>query len=160
MDLKYALEASEEFGKIIWPIRKDLRVNQLVLYGSVSRAEPTPTDVDLLVIHRNQKFDLFQNKLRAGEFHSDAEALKSLEGSLGINLTARLSQSKVRILISQGLFHTAYINEFYFTDQSYKKRWDQQNRPGFSRSIISEGVMWNKKTEHYDIPAKKRYSVN
>src|SRR3989344_7999731 len=160
MDLKYGLEAAEEFGEIIWPIRRELRIHGLMLYGSIARAEPNPTDVDLFVMHRSQKLDWFQDKLKSEEFQSDAGAFKSLEGMLGINLTKLFSQSKIRILISQGLLHTSYVNEFYFTDQNYRERWDQQNEnPNFFKNAISNGFLWNPQSKKYDISAKTRYHV-
>jgi hypothetical protein len=160
LNLDYCLEAAEEFATIIWPKRNKLRVIDLMLRGSVARKEPDPFDLDMIIIHKNLGLDEFQKLLRSKNLRSDEETLTKLNHYLKeINMAKLLKKTRVRHLISKNLFQTSYINVEYFSNPAYKKEWDKDNDKGFAKTSFHEGLLWNPKTEKYDIKASTKYRV-
>ena len=160
MELAYCIDAAEEFGRIIWPYRKDISILDLMLFGSTADKKQNPSDVDVLIIHTSPKLDRFYERDKKKEFKSSSEALKALDSIFGLNLPKLFKSTKVEYLIERGLFHTAYIQDRYFRDTAYKINWDELNEnPNFLKNIISQGVLCNPKTEKYDIKASTKYRI-
>ena len=160
MNPEYLLEASEEFAKIIWPIRNRLKIIDLILYGSVAKKSSNPHDVDLLIIHNNHLVDDFNKKLLAKKFLDINEEIKALKEISDIDFLDMFKNSKTGHLISKNLFHTSYMNSLYFKNKDYKEKWNKQNKdPHFARNILRDGFVWNNTTKKYDIPALSKYKI-
>jgi predicted nucleotidyltransferase len=160
MELVYLTEAAEEFGRIIWPMKKQLRVTDLMLYGSVAKRNQSPNDIDLLIIHNNPLADIFYFRMRNKGFLNINEELEFLRGSLGVDFGELFRNSKAGELIQRNLFHTSYMNETYFGNSDYRKGWDCQANPKFARDILGYGFLWNGKSERYDLPAREKYKIS
>lgn len=156
------IKTAEKFGRIIWPIKRILNVDDLMLFGGLVSRKPVTKDVDLLVIHHNPKFDLFEDSIKRMEYKSPEEALQAVYSLFNEEkLKERLNGTEPENLALQGLFQTIYMNNKYFQDGLYKRKWDSQNaNPQFSRNIFRKGKLWNPRTQKYDIPAKTKYNLN
>ena len=160
MNLDYLTQVAGEFAKMAWPLRKQVGLIDFMIYGSVVRKEKDPKDLDILIIHKNPELDKFQNMIKEKIFSSDTEEFLALEKILNINLSRIFQNSSIPLLLSKGLLHTSYLNHTYFTNRSYRKRWDLQNlNPDFLKGILKEGMLWNSRTEKYDIPTLTRYNL-
>ncbi|MFH1801589.1 MAG: hypothetical protein ABH804_02020 [archaeon] len=161
MELSQFMSSAEELAKIIWPIKNNIKLVDLVLRGSVARKVQNPVDLDMIIIHSNQCLDEFQDLLREKKFTTPQEAFYYLVQITkeGIDLSRLFAGSSIEKLISKNLFHTSYMNTKYFTDLEYKKKWDSKNKPEFLKSIFSEGILWNPATKKYDIQISRKYSI-
>ena len=50
------IEIANEFGEIIFPLKKSLSIEDIMLYGSLATKKENPGDVDILLIHKNPYF--------------------------------------------------------------------------------------------------------
>ena len=51
MRKEYALEAAIEFGIKIWPYKEELKIEDIMLFGSVALGKENPRDLDMLLLH-------------------------------------------------------------------------------------------------------------
>lgn len=176
MDLKQAIQSAEEFAKLIWPIKDKIKVRDLILRGSVARAisdqtdetylygrpispEKEVLDLDLVILHENPGFDTFQDLMRNKRYRTSVEAFNDIKRLVKeVDLVNLLKGTSIEELIKKSLFHTSYMNTNYFTNANYRKRWDNQNNPGFAQAALSEGLLWDPQTKDYSIRACNKYN--
>jgi len=155
------IEIAEEFGRIISyiPIKEKTKIEEIMLYGSLARGK-TGKDIDLLLIHHNSCLDIFQNLIKSGKYISYPDSVVKLSQILKLDIMGLFKGTKVKQAIIDNLIQTNYMNKKYFQDEKYQERWDKQNiNPNFVKNIFSYGLLWNCKTEKYDIPAKRLYPL-
>src|SRR3989344_6793002 len=121
------LKIAEEFGEKIWPHRNKLKIEDIILFGSVAYGKENPSDLDLLIMHYNRILEDFQDI--ADSKLNDLEKLVKLSKSLNgeINLLQLLKGSLTENLIAHNKFNTKYMNIKFFTEESYRNNWNRQN---------------------------------
>jgi len=136
-----------------------LETDEKTRFERITNREENPDDIDMLVIHQNLVLDWFQEKSRNNGFPSDIKTLEELSKRLKeVNLIEILHGTEIERAIMEGKFQTYCMNSKYFTSEDYRKRWDLQNEDSeFSKKILLDGLLWNPKTQKYDIPALTKY---
>ncbi len=160
--MKNLLSTAEEFGRIIWPLKTKLKIEGIMLYGSVARGKLNPNDLDLLIIHKNKILDKFQSIITSKNRPKNAYYLLiKLSKLLKDNKIVKILQgTSVEKAIKKNLFNTNYLNIKYFNEEKYRKKWNNQNKnPNFLSNIFSYGLLWNPKTKKYNISAKQKYQL-
>lgn len=165
------LKIAEEFGKRIWPYKNQLKFEDLMLFGSVAYCKENPTDLDILVLHYNEKLENFQDT--AESKINDLEKLTKLNELFNeeINLLGLIQGTSIEKLISQNKFNVKYMDIKFFTDNEYRKKWREKNLktygltpkarlPGetFDEAIFRQGLLYNQGTQKYDLPALQKYN--
>ena len=59
MLLKNALTIAENFGEIAMKIKEEMKIREILLYGSVSYNKEEPRDIDIMLVHYNPIRDSF-----------------------------------------------------------------------------------------------------
>jgi len=163
--LEYLTRTAEEFGRAMHPIKRALKVEDLMLFGSVAKRKEEPRDVDILLIHSNPIIEEFKQIIADNNSFSDAEKLIYLKQKLhssGVDLMAQLDGTQVMPLIAQNLFNVNYMHSDFFKNPGYRASWRAKNcnpDPQFDKRIIESGLIFNPLTNHYDIPASQRYII-
>src|SRR3989344_9572873 len=166
------LKIAEEFGEKIWPHRNKLKIEDIILFGSVAYGKENPSDLDLLIMHYNRILEDFQDI--ADSKLNDLEKLVKLSKSLNgeINLLQLLKGSLTENLIARNKFNTRYMDISFFTNQEYKEKWKEKDLKiyghkkskvrlegeTFEECIFRQGLLWNCFTQKYDIPALQKYN--
>jgi len=168
------IEIAEEFGRIIWPIKKDLQVNDLILYGSLAYEAKKPKDVDIMVIHHNPILDKLEIMIKENKFITDQEVFSFLTKSIkNFNLRDIIRETSIEEAIKKGKFHTVYINSTFFYDPEYQKKWrimhsaknkdinktKKWGNERFEETALRFGLLWNPQTKKYDLPANLKYKI-
>ena len=172
MELRYALDTAEEFAKIFFSL-KNLKINDLLLYGSVSANKNNPNDLDLMIIHSNRILDKFL-PISKDRKMNNSEKLKILQILIGkkINLSEKLKSTQTLNLINQNLLNLNYLNSKFFSDEKYKKWWNKLNEKfhdpsikkggrtyqTFLEYIFETGKLYNKNSKKYDLSPLIKYS--
>lgn len=171
--MKDLLSVAEEFGRIIWPYKKDLEIKDLMLFGSLTYKKDNLRDVDILILHSNYIFEEFQEI--ADSNMQDSQKLKILSKKLEhkVNLPKILEGTSVIQLITENKFNAKYMDVKFFTDLNYRKLWIERDtkihghkRPRlrlegerFEDTIFRQGLLWNSQTQKYDLPANQKYQI-
>lgn len=171
MKLDYAIDVAKDFAKMVYPI-KELKIKDLLLYGSTSRREKNPRDLDLLIIHSNPTIDKFLIKSKDKKIN-DLQKLSIINGLLGpkINLEKKFKNTEILKLINQNLLNINYLNSKFFKDVEYQNWWNGINKKfhdpnikkggrtseSFLKHIFEQGKLWNQKTKEYDLSYNKKY---
>lgn len=173
MRLDYAILAAEEFGKIFYPL-KELKIEDILLYGSTSQNKKFPNDLDILIIHSNEIFDNFM-EVSENKSTPDLEKLSYLNTQLSkINLFGALKETKTLKLIKKNKLNLKYLNSKYFYDKSYRNFWEDFNKryhnpltkkggrtkETFLEFIFSQGKLWSPSSNKYNLNPKQKYSFN
>ena len=162
--LRYMLNAASEFAESIWPFREELKIEDMMLFGSVARREKNPSDLDILLIHRNHLFDSFKFHI-ADKAIPDSEKysllLEMLNGT-GEKLKKALEETKAERLIAENALNANYINSRFFNDETYRRMWRDQSckeNPRFDFEIFQNGMLWNPETGRFGIKASTKYTI-
>src|SRR3972149_9857249 len=169
MRKEYALEAAIEFGIKIWPYKEELKIEDIMLFGSVALGKENPRDLDMLLLHSNRLFDEFQSTAKS-KCIEDKEKLRILAEKMKekVDLLAILRETKIMSLIDSNLFNLNYMCVDFFRNESYRKTWKEQDLAAhqeavpkerekgeeFEDAMFRQGLLWNAKTSAYDIPAR------
>lgn len=165
------LKIAENFGKIIWPYKNKLKITDLMLFGSVAYGKKNPKDLDLLVLHYSPLFEEFQEIAESNKIE-DSKKLAYLSNKLNgeSNILNLIKGTSIEELILQNKFNTKFMDIDFFTNQEYRKKWRKKNYkipnkpelmlPGetFEECIFKRGLLYNQKTQKYDIPALQKYN--
>jgi len=173
MKLSYFIEVAEEFGKKIWPVKNKLKIKDLMLYGSLTYKKRNPHDVDMLILHSSKILEKFQDI--ADSKIADSKKLIILSRILRkkLNLIKIFEGSQTKELIDSRKFNIKFMNIKFFTNKYYKIKWIKRNLrlhgnkkkkarlsgETFEECIFRQGLLWNPKTQEYDIPALKKYRL-
>src|SRR3989344_8021477 len=113
------LSVAEEFGRVIWPLKNKLKLEDIMLHGSVARGSSNPSDLDLLIIHQNKILDKFHSIITSkNSSNRGYDELIILSKLLGDNkIIEILRGTSVEDLIKRGLFQTNYLNTKYFVEE-------------------------------------------
>ena len=167
------LEIANNFARNLWVVKKEIKLVDLMLFGSLANNKKNPRDVDLLFLHQNPILDKFQFEI-VNQNISNIEKLYILNNLLNreVNLEKIISNIGVKELIQKNLFQTKYMNLDFFKEKEYRTKWiknnEEYNHPSikkdyngekFEETIFKEGKLWNPQTKKYDIPAKQKYQV-
>jgi len=174
MRLEEANEIIIELGKIVWPLKEELKLEDLMLYGSVSYKKENPRDIDLMVLHQNIQLESFIPISKSKEI-MDIEKLLFLQKILGNNipLIKRLQNTKTLELVNQNLLNLNYLNIRYFSDLDYRNYWNKLDssfhhsppsprrfeNETFLQCIFRQGLLWNPNSEKYVLPASEKYDL-
>ncbi len=168
------LKIAENFARNIWKSKENIKLVDLMLFGSLVHKKNTPHDIDLLIIHENPLLDRFQ--FEYVDLKIDIiRKLYSLQKLLGkeINLEKIINNTGTEELIKKNLFNTKYMNFSFFEDENYKNLWIENNKKyhdisikknrigneTFEECIFRQGLLWNPKLEKYCIPARNKYKI-
>lgn len=154
------LKIAEDFGKIIWPYKNKLKITDIMLFGSVAYGKKDPLDLDLLVLHYNEKLDNFQEIAESKEIE-DSKKLEYLSNKLNgeSNILKIIQRTSIMQLISLNKFNTKFMNTYFFTNHEYRKKWEEKNSdPEFLKKIFNHGLLYNPETQKYNIPALQKYN--
>jgi hypothetical protein len=59
-----------------------------------------------------------------------------------------------------GILNIVYLHVDYFGDKSYREEFDATNiNPKFIEAVIDTGLIWDPKTNKFDIPISQKYSL-
>lgn len=173
MKLEYALSAAEEFGKMFYSL-KDLKIKDILLYGSTSQNKKLPRDLDIMLIHSNEVLDKFM-KIAENKLISDIKKLNYLESQLkDIELFKILKETKTLKLIKEEKLNLKYLNFKYFQEKKYRDFWEKFNKKHFDPSIkkggrtketflefiFSQGKLWNPSLKIYNLDPRQKYPFN
>ncbi len=163
----------KEFAESLWAIKEEIKLVDLMLFGSLANSEGNPRDIDLLFLHQNPILDKFQFEI-VDKNISDTKKLYILQSLLrnNVNLEKIIVDTGVERLIQQNLFNTKYMNISFFNNKSYRKKWIGNNRKyhnplikknrigdeTFEECIFRKGKLWDSEKEEYCIPAKSKYN--
>ncbi len=168
------LKIAENFAKKIWPYKEITKIRDIMLFGSVAYGKQNPNDIDLLLLHHSEIFEVFQD-ISESKKTADLEKLTIISNMFkrkGIDLSKIFEKTKVIELISKNKFNIKYMDIDFFRDNNYKRQWTKKNKekhkkrnikkrlPGeeFEDTIFRQGLLWNPETRKYDIKANKKYN--
>jgi predicted nucleotidyltransferase len=169
------LQIAEEFAKIVWPYKENIKIKDIMLFGSVAYKKQNPSDLDILLLHYNKIFDDFQRVANSKKIKYITKFyMLSKHFQKDINLLKVFQGTSIEKLISQNKFNVKYMNIKFFTNDSYKSAWIKKDMEihknqvpksrigteNFEDAIFRQGLLWNYITEKYDIPARKKYIPN
>jgi|SRR3989339_90932 len=163
--LQYLIKTSEEFASKIYPLRDNLEIDDLLLFGSVAKGKNDPKDIDMMVIHHSSLLEEFKIEFADRKDISDIEKFSKLRSKLlsrGIDIQIELNGTAALDLVTKNLFDLTYMHKDFFTNQEYRSMWRKINcnpNPNFDKETFEYGVLWNPATEKYDIPANQRYQI-
>lgn len=177
MERKELMKTAEEFAKIFWSIKNKIKIEDIMIFGSLAYGKSNPNDIDALLLHYNPIFDSFQNFADRKDISATKKLiiLDELFKEQG-GLTFLFRDTSVEELVLKNKFNLKYMNILFFKDEKYRKLWVEKNRkniilqdpnklklrlPGeeFEHAIFRQGLLYNPKTQKYDIPATTKYSV-
>lgn len=163
------LDIAKDFAERIWPYKEKLKIEDIMLFGSVAYGKKNPSDLDLLILHYNEKLERFQDI--ANSNIEDVKKLIKLSHILEkeVNLLGILSGTMTEKLIFKNKFNVKYMDVKFFTDETYKNEWLGKNKKiskksnlfpneTFIETIFREGKLYNQKTCEYDILLLQRYN--
>lgn len=165
MKLEYAKRISNEFADIFWPLKNQLNIDSIILYGSIIKNKPFPKDIDLMIVHTNQVLDSFV-KVSKNKKIKDLEKLIILQEILQFELFEKLSQTETMKILEKDLLNVNYLNKKFFTNEEYRISWNKENKiyhkkssPNFIQEILDTGAIWDGKIKSYSINPKTKYSI-
>lgn len=167
------LKIAEDFAIKIWPYKDKLKIEDIMLFGSVAYGKKDPSDLDLLVLHQNKIFEEFQDI--ANSKIEDTNKLIELSRRLSkeMDLLTILEGTTIEKLIFKNKFNVKYMDIKFFTDNEYRKKWKEKDKgisrleiqkaqfPGeaFWECMFRQGLLYNQETLKYDIPALQKYKI-
>ncbi len=169
MLLKNALTIAENFGEIAMKIKEEMKIREILLYGSVSYNKEEPRDIDIMLVHYNPILDSFfaPSKIRGISNLEKIEHLQQLlEGK--INIKKKLENTLSGKAIMNNQLNIIYLNELYFSNETYRNWWEKtdevfhkNSKPkyrlpneSFLEIVFRQGYLFNELTKKYDIKSK------
>ena len=167
------LKIAEDFAIKIWPYKNKFKLEDIMLFGSVAYEKKDPSDLDLLILHKNEILEEFQDV--ANSKIEDIDKLRELSRRLNkeIDLLALLESTTIEKLIFKNKFNIKYLDIGFFTDHEYKNKWIKRNKElcnlerrkamlpdeTFEECIFRQGLLYNQKTQKYDILSLQKYKL-
>src|SRR3989344_153741 len=104
------LKIAEDFAIKIWPYKNKLKLEDIMLFGSVAYEKKDPSDLDLLILHKNEILEEFQDV--ANSKIEDIDKLRELSRRLNkeIDLLALLESTTIEKLIFKNKFNIKYLD--------------------------------------------------
>ncbi len=161
------LKVAAKFARRMWSQRSLLKIEDLMLYGSVARGTATEeSDVDVLAIHDgNTAFEAIQSmdKRKMKQIGSNFEKYRIFLEILkahGYDAGDILDDPLLVEFMRRDLLNVQALDKRFFSDPSYRDRCIKATKtPSVYDEIFSYGLLWDPATELYSMPARSKYQV-
>ena len=156
------ISIAEDFSRRVWEHRERIKLEDVMLFGSLVHQRKSPKDIDILILHGNEIFDRFEGEFPRESQEQDIKKysrLIDLFAEKGVDLQQILGGSPALNLIGQNRLNAIYMNTRFFQDSEYRADWERRNcwNPDFFKKIFSYGLLWDGSAGNFRIPAGQKY---
>ncbi len=136
------LKIAEKFSETVWKHKDVLKLEDIMLYGSVLNKNKIPNDVDLMLIHNNNlAFEKMENLMDKDSFKNNLEIyslFSKILNKYGFKTEDLSKVPELKIAMEKSILNVHFLDRVFFYDDKYKNKKIQVLKdPNFYNNIFS-----------------------
>ncbi len=155
------INIAETFGRKIWSYKEILKMDDLMLYGSLVHGKKIPSDIDILLIHEeNNAFEEMQKVGKSdrtlGNINYFNIFKEIISRDMGLDISFMMDEPLIAKSIEDDILNVNFLDKKIFADESYRRNKVSENEdPRFYNIIFNTGLLWD--SNKFSITAKEKY---